>query len=35
MKIRLVVAELFHSDERMDWRTERHDGASSNFSQFC
>jgi len=31
MKILLVVAELFHADERTDGRTERHDKASSHF----
>jgi hypothetical protein len=35
MKIRIVVAELFHTDERRDERTERHEEASSHFSQFC
>jgi hypothetical protein len=31
MKIHLVGAELFHADGR----TDRHDEASSRFSQFC
>jgi hypothetical protein len=31
MKIRLVRAELYHADGRMD----RHGGANSRFSQFC
>ena len=31
MKICLVVAELFHADERRDGRTERRDKASSHF----
>jgi len=30
MKIRPVVAKLFHAD----WRTNRHDEANSHFSQF-
>ena len=35
MKIHLVVAELFHADERRDGRTERHDEASSLFRNFA
>jgi hypothetical protein len=35
MKIRLVVVELFHAEERRDGRTERHEDASSHCSQFC
>ena len=31
MKIRIVVAELFHGDGRMDGN----DGANNRFSQFC
>ena len=31
MKIRPVVAELFHTDRR----TDRHDVANSRFLQFC
>ena len=31
MKIRTVGAELFH----MDGQTEKHDEASSRFSEFC
>jgi len=31
MKIRPVVAELFHADGQ----TDRHDEANSRFSQFC
>jgi len=31
MKIRLVGAEIFHTDRR----TDRHDKANSRFSQFC
>jgi len=31
MKIRPVGADLFHADRR----TDRHDEANSNFSQFC
>jgi len=33
MKIRSVVAELFHADRRTD--KQRHDGANSHFSDFC
>jgi len=35
MKIRQVGAELFHAEERIDGRTDRHDEANSRFSQFC
>jgi len=35
MKIRPVGAELFHADRPTDGRTDRHDEASSPFSQFC
>jgi len=31
MKIRQVIAELFHADTRID----RHDETNSRFSQFC
>jgi len=31
MKFRPVGAELFHAD----WQTDRHEEASSRFSQFC
>jgi len=31
MKIRPVGAELFHADRRTDW----HDEANNDFSQFC
>jgi hypothetical protein len=35
MKIRLVVAELFHADGRTDRQTDRYKGSNSRFSQFC
>ena len=35
MKIRPVVAELFHAGGRTDRQTGRHDKANSSFSQFC
>jgi hypothetical protein len=39
MKIRPVESELFYADGRTDGRaggqTDKHDGASSPFSQFC
>jgi hypothetical protein len=31
MKIRPVVAELFHTDRRTDGKTDRHDKANSRF----
>jgi len=34
MKIRPMTTELFHADRWTDGRTERHDEASSCFSQF-
>jgi hypothetical protein len=34
-KIRLVVVELFHAEGRTDGQTDRHEEASSRFSQFC
>ena len=35
MNTRSVEAELFHADRGTDGRTDRHDEASSRFSQFC
>jgi hypothetical protein len=35
MKIRPVVAELFHTDGQTEGRMDRHDEANSRFSQFC
>jgi hypothetical protein len=35
MKIRPVVAELFHADKGTDGRTDRHDEANICFPQFC
>jgi len=35
MKIRPVGAELFHVDGRADGKTDRHDEATSRFSQLC
>jgi len=35
MKIRLVVAELFHVERRTDERRDRHDEANIHFSKFC
>jgi hypothetical protein len=34
MKIRSVVAELFHEDSRTDGRTDKYDEANSRFSQY-
>jgi len=35
MKIRPVGAELFHADGKTDVRTDIHDEANNQFSQFC
>jgi hypothetical protein len=34
MKIRPLVAELYHADSRMDGRTDRHDEDNSRFASF-
>jgi len=34
MKAHPLTKELFHADKRRDGRTDRHNGASSPFSQF-
>jgi hypothetical protein len=35
LKIRPVVAELFHADRRTERRADRHDEVNNRFSQFC
>jgi len=35
MKIHAVRFRLFHVDGRIDMQTDRHDEASSRYSQFC
>jgi hypothetical protein len=35
MKIRPVVADLFHTDGRTDGRTDTPNEANSSFSKFC
>jgi hypothetical protein len=35
MKIYPVGVELLHADERTDGQTDRYEGATSRFSQFC
>jgi hypothetical protein len=35
MKIHLLGAELYHAGDRTDGQTDRHDEASSRFSQLC